>query len=352
MHPVHRAVFLTGVMSYLSAPLWFMFLLLSTALLAIHTLMEPQYFLVPGQLFPVWPRWNPQLAVTLFSTTLTLLFLPKLLAVILIWIKGAKAYGGAFKVTLSMLLEMFFSVLLAPVRMLFHTMFVTAAFLGWSATWNSPQRDNGITTWGDATRRHGWQALLGMVWMAGVAWLDPNFLWWLSPIVVSLMLSIPVSVFSSRLSLGLGSKKAKLFLIPEESNPPQELLSTYAYTRHNREHAMENGFIEAVLRPFPNALACAMATARHGQAPLLEQARQRALNEALELGPKKLDGKRKLALLSDPVLLARLHAQLWQQAEQHPLWRHAYQQSAPPQPKHDNQALRLAPVSTISPLVN
>lgn len=26
MHPVHRAVFLTGVMSYLSAPLWFMFL--------------------------------------------------------------------------------------------------------------------------------------------------------------------------------------------------------------------------------------------------------------------------------------------------------------------------------------
>ena len=352
MHPVHRAVFLTGVMSYLSAPLWFMFLLLSTALLAIHTLMEPQYFLVPGQLFPVWPRWNPEKAIALFSTTLTLLFLPKLLAVILIWIKGAKAYGGAFKATLSMLLEMLFSVLLAPVRMLFHTMFVTAAFLGWSATWNSPQRDNGITTWGDATRRHGWQALLGIVWTAGVAWLDPNFLWWLSPIVVSLMLSIPVSVFSSRLSLGLASKKAKLFLIPEESNPPQELLSTYAYTRHNREHAMENGFIEAVLRPFPNALACAMATARHGQALLLEKARQRALGEALELGPKKLDGKRKLALLSDPVLLARLHAQLWQQAEQHPLWRHAYQQSAPAQPKHDNQALKLAPTGTPSPLVN
>ncbi len=46
MHPVHRAVFLTGVMSYLSAPLWFLFLVLSTALLAVNTLMEPQYF--PG----------------------------------------------------------------------------------------------------------------------------------------------------------------------------------------------------------------------------------------------------------------------------------------------------------------
>jgi membrane glycosyltransferase len=255
MHPVHRAVFLTGVMSYLSAPLWFLFLLLSTALLAIHTLMEPQYFLVPGQLFPVWPHWNPGKALALFSTTLTLLFLPKLLSVILIWAKGATAYGGPFRVAASMLLEMLFSVLLAPVRMLFHTLFVTAAFLGWSATWNSPQRDNGITTWGDALRRHGWQSLLGVVWTATVAWLDPNFLWWLSPIVLSLMLSIPVSVFSSRLSLGLRSKSRRLFLIPEESNPPQELLSTYAYTRSNREQALTNGFLHAVLRPFSNGPA-------------------------------------------------------------------------------------------------
>lgn len=59
MHPVHRAVFLTGVMSYLSAPLWFMFLALSTALQVVHALTEPQYFLQPRQLFPVWPQWRP-----------------------------------------------------------------------------------------------------------------------------------------------------------------------------------------------------------------------------------------------------------------------------------------------------
>nr|BFE92151.1 hypothetical protein GCM10020185_26870 [Pseudomonas brassicacearum subsp. brassicacearum] len=60
MHPVHRAVFLTGVMSYLSAPLWFFFLVLSTALLAVNTLMEPQYFLEPRQLYPLWPQWHPE----------------------------------------------------------------------------------------------------------------------------------------------------------------------------------------------------------------------------------------------------------------------------------------------------
>lgn len=78
--------------------------------------------------------------MALFSATMTLLFLPKLLSVLLIWIKGAEAYGGRMRVLLSMLLEASCSVLLAPVRMLFHSLFVTAAFLGWSVQWNSPQR--------------------------------------------------------------------------------------------------------------------------------------------------------------------------------------------------------------------
>jgi membrane glycosyltransferase len=101
MHPVHRAVFLTGVMSYLSAPLWFMFLALSTALQVVHALTEPQYFLQPRQLFPVWPQWRPELAIALFASTMVLLFLPKLLSIILIWCKGPKEYGGFVRVTLS-----------------------------------------------------------------------------------------------------------------------------------------------------------------------------------------------------------------------------------------------------------
>lgn len=105
MHPVHRAVFLTGVMSYLSAPLWFMFLALSTALQVVHALTEPQYFLQPRQLFPVWPQWRPELAIALFASTMVLLFLPKLLSILLIWCKGTKEYGGFIRVTLSLLLE-------------------------------------------------------------------------------------------------------------------------------------------------------------------------------------------------------------------------------------------------------
>ena len=325
MHPVHRAVFLTGVMSYLSAPLWFFFLVLSTALLATNTLMEPQYFLEPRQLYPLWPQWHPEKAIALFSTTIVLLFLPKLLSVILIWAKGAKEYGGRIKVTMSMLLEMLFSMLLAPVRMIFHTRFVLAAFLGWAATWNSPQRDDDSTPWSEAVRRHGPQTLLGVAWALLVAWLNPSFLWWLVPIVGSLTLSIPVSVISSRVNLGLRAKDEKLFLIPEEYSTPQELLSTDQYTHENRWHALHDGFVRAVVDPKQNALACALATARHGIAAPIETLRAERIAKALQVGPTGLDGNTRLALLSDPVALARLHDQVW--AEENSAWLQVWRKS-------------------------
>lgn len=317
MHPVHRAVFLTGVMSYLSAPLWFMFLALSTALQVVHTLMEPQYFLQPRQLFPVWPQWRPELAIALFSTTLVLLFLPKLLSIVLIWAKGAKEYGGGIRLFCSMLLEMLFSVLLAPVRMLFHTVFVVSAFLGWEVVWNSPQRDDDDTPWGEAFKRHGSQLLLGAVWAGGMAWLDLRFLWWLSPIVFSLILSPFVSVLSSRATLGIKSKKAKLFLIPEEYNPPRELVATDEYLMLNRSRSLKNGFMHAVFDPSFNALATAMATSRHLLRPSVESGRQYRLEQAFNTGPKALSKADRLVLLSDPVMMARLHSAVWTQPEQH-----------------------------------
>ena len=325
MHPVHRAVFLTGVMSYLSAPLWFFFLVLSTALLAVNTLMEPTYFLEPRQLYPLWPQWHPDKAVALFSTTIVLLFLPKLLSIILIWAKGAKEYGGRIKVTMSMLMEMLFSMLLAPVRMLFHTRFVLAAFLGWAATWNSPQRDDDSTPWLEAAKRHGSQTLLGALWAALVIWLNPSFLWWLTPIVGSLMLSIPVSVISSRTNLGLKARDDKLFLIPEEYNTPQELISTDRYTHENRYHALNDGFVRAVVDPRQNALAYGMATARHGVSVSVQSMRDKHVAKALEVGPLDLDNGTRLQLLSDPVALSRLHDRVW--AAQDGPWLEAWRRS-------------------------
>ncbi|MGI4847339.1 MAG: glucans biosynthesis glucosyltransferase MdoH, partial [Janthinobacterium lividum] len=301
MHPVHRAVFATGVMAYLSAPLWFLFLGLSTAMLANHILTVPEYFVEPRQLFPIWPEWHPEKALALFSATATLLFLPKILSVLLICVQGARGFGGMLRIIVSMFIEIVFSALLAPVRMLFHTTFVLAAFLGIELRWKSPPRGDAETSWGEATRKHGFQTLLGLAWGGGVFWLNPAFLWWLVPIVGSLAISIPISVFSSRVSLGRLLRRCKLFLIPEELAPPIELRATVS---HLAATPPAPGFVEAVTDPAINALLCTHAAAR----PLLPPATRRQHAElaatALRDGAHAIKPAQALLLLQDREALA------------------------------------------------
>lgn len=331
MHPVHRAVFLTGIMSYLSAPLWFLFLVLSTALLATHTLTEPAYFTEPMQLFPRWPEWHPGRAVALFTTTLTLLFLPKILSVIVIWAKGSRDYGGPLRLGLSMVIESLVSMLLAPVRMLFHTRFVFAALLGVEVKWKSPQRDFSETTWKDATRRHGLQTLFGLAWTLFVLWLDPLFLLWLWPIVGALMLSIPVSVITSKVGLGRSAFRQRMFLIPEESRPPRELRATWRYVRHAARQPAPPSFVETVVDPIDNALGCALGVSRHNKAEPIESQRQAMVRQALVGGPDRMPKRDKLLMLDDPIMLSRLHYQVWDRAAQYPRWlNRAYASDLPP----------------------
>lgn len=206
-------------------------------------------------------------------------------------------------------------MLLAPVRMLFHTVFVVSAFLGWEVVWNSPQRDDDSTSWGEAFKRHGSQLLLGLVWAVGMAWLDLRFLFWLVPIVFSLILSPFVSVISSRATVGLRTKRWKLFLIPEEYSPPQVLVDTDRFLEMNRQRSLDDGFMHAVFNPSFNALATAMATARHRASKVLEIARDRHVEQALNETPEKLNRDRRLVLLSDPVTMARLHFRVWNSPE-------------------------------------
>src|SRR5262249_51589840 len=160
------------------------------------------YFVSPNQLFPLWPEWHPARALGLFTATATLLFLPKVLGVVLIALRGAQHFGGVVRLAASTLIEIVFSMLLAPVRMLFHTQFIAAALLGLKLAWKSPPREDAETTWGEAIRRHGVHTVLGLAWLALVYWLNPSFLWWLLPVAGALAVSIPISVFSSRVSLG------------------------------------------------------------------------------------------------------------------------------------------------------
>ena len=159
-----------------------------------------------------------------------------------------------------------------------------------------------------------------------MAWLDLRFLFWLAPIVVSLILSPFVSAISSRATIGLRTKRWKLFLIPEEYSPPQVLKDTDAYLTLNRQRSLDDGFMHAVFNPSFNALATAMATARHRHGHILDIARERHVEQALNETPDKLNRDRRLVLLSDPVTMSRMHYRVWAAPEKYSSWVAAYQQ--------------------------
>jgi membrane glycosyltransferase len=324
LHPAHRAVFMTGVLAYLSAPLWFSFLILSTALLAIHTLSEPQYFTHPYQLFPVWPEWRPEWAITLFSATALLLFLPKLLAGVRVAVSDPAHHGGRLRLAASLAGEMLFSALLAPIRMLFHTQFVLTALAGRTVRWKSPPRGDNETDWRMALARHGVHTCVGIVWAAIVWWLNPSYLWWLLPVVGALILSIPLSVISSRTALGRKLRRRHYFLIPEESEPPEVIRATRRYWHRAPPPA---DLAAAVVDPVVNALVCAQAVARPVTGWPREAIVDAIVDRALRHGLEPLSAQDRARLLGDPAALSALHFAVWTSPSAHESWQAAIERS-------------------------
>jgi len=318
LHPAHRAVFMTGVLAYLSAPLWFLFLILSTALLAIHTLIEPQYFVAPYQLFPVWPEWRPEWAITLFSATALLLFLPKILAALRIAATDPAGHGGRAHLGASLAGEMLLSALLAPIRMLFHTQFVTMALAGRTLRWKSPPRGDNETGWKSAFVRHGLHTAVGVVWAGIVWWLNPSYLWWLAPVVGALILSIPLSVLTSRTGVGRKLRRRKYFLIPEEAHPPPEIRATRRYWHHASVPA---DLATAIVDPIVNALVCAQAVARPKERWPREAQGDALVDRALRGGLDALTPQDRNLLIGDAAALSALHWLVWTSPAADASWR-------------------------------
>ena len=318
IHPVYRAVFATGLMAYLSSLLWLTFLILSTLVLATEKLMPAAQSVAAVPLIPEWRVLHPYNALELFVVTTSLLILPKVLAVLRISMQDAREFGGVGRLMLSMVLELLFSVLSSPIRMLFHSRFVVEAITGKALHWKSPARGDEETTWAEAWKRHGAHTLLGLSWGTAMYLLNPGYVIWLLPVVGALALSIPLSVLSSRVSIGSRLRKLRLFLIPEEGQQPEELRATEVY--HNNAKALP-GFIEAVVDPAINALVCACGKKATAQPAGTSIVRRTLLHSALHEGPTSLTAPERQSLLNDPQSLFQLHRNVWNTPEAHPHWR-------------------------------
>ena len=212
IHPVHRSMFATGAMAYLSAPLWLGFMTLGTALWLSGSPMIFNWMLLPGELVALWV-W-----------TLCMLFLPRILGLAAVLLnRQQQAYGGTASLLRSALLETLIALLQAPVRMLAHSLFVVVALTGLKLEWKSPPREAAAVPWRYALAQLAPMSLVIAVLAGGVAMIDPLALVWLLPVGLPLLLSIPMTVVTSRVGLGTAMRAQNYLLIPEETKSPTVL---------------------------------------------------------------------------------------------------------------------------------
>jgi membrane glycosyltransferase len=326
---VSRLHLILGICGYLAGPLWLAFLL------TFNWIYWYQKYTglsdIPVQAF------NPYLsglsgtahALLVFVICMAVIMLPKALALIDLardWPRR-QAFGGLARTAAGVVGETIFSTLHAPLLMLWHARFVITNVLGISVGWTTQKRSADGTDWLYAAQRHWGHTLIGVVWGVFMWRLDPTLFWWFTPVLAGMALSIPLSVLTSRRSLGAHARRLGFFLTPEETRPPVELVSLRAQLRIHEltgdptpagPHA---GLAEAILDPYVNAIHVSLLREKQLNPVYAEQFSKlgcggeevQAMGEKLLAdGPDKLTAAERMQVMADQRVMVWLHQQTWQ----------------------------------------
>ena len=300
IRPLNRLHFLMGVLAYTASPLLVLFILIG--LVASFTASQT----VPG-------------ALMLFAGTMLFIFGFKLTGfmALLSTPSRARAYGGIFRATASAVVETVISFLIAPIFLWYHTKFVLFTLAGKKITWGTQDRGgNGGLSWRAAAREHTFQTFTGIVLASTLAFFSPGLLAWFAPLLLGLVLSIPISVWSSRDIVRRGKPGAGVFFVPEELNPQPVLKHLQAHIERDEENeeaesqrrsSVDTALTRAVIDPFTNAVHLSLLRDKAHRNPALDSLCRRLLR----LGPDSLTVAWKRALLSDRQSLTWLHRKLW-----------------------------------------
>jgi membrane glycosyltransferase len=222
LHWVSRLHLLTGIGSYLTAPLWLLFLVFGVLISLQAQFVRPEYFPKGFSLFPKWPAQDPILAAWVFVGTMGLLIVPKILAFILLGAqtRNRRLFGGSLLVFAGVIIETLLSGLIAPVMMVFQSVAVGEILLGRDAGWQVQRRDDGELPRGELIRKYALPSFFGLAMAASAYAVSLPLLLWMAPVIIGLLLCVPIAVLLSRAS----NQNAKLFCTPEQIAPPRVLI--------------------------------------------------------------------------------------------------------------------------------
>lgn len=271
LHWVSRLHLLTGIGSYITAPLWLLFLLVGILISLQAQFIRPEYFPSGATLFPQWPAQDPVRAAYVFAGTMAMLVVPKFLGYLAMLPRRQtrRGIGGAIRGFVSIVTETVVSALIAPVMMLMQVRSVIEILMGRDAGWSVQRRDDGSLTRADFIRQYSFPTVLGLLLAAGAYAVSTPLLLWMSPVVIGLILAIPVASMTSQSRIGRGLRKLGLLLTPEERTPPPVLVRANELTARGSMAAADDPLMllarDPVLRDAHLAMLGAPASRRKGE---------------------------------------------------------------------------------------
>ncbi|SFH82372.1 glucans biosynthesis glucosyltransferase MdoH [Modicisalibacter xianhensis] len=223
LHWVNRLHFLLGALAYMASLLWLVMLALSTVDAVTRAVVKVRFFSQDYQLFPEWPESRVAMIASLLVITVIMLVVPKLLGLAVALVQRRKEFGGGLKLTFSALLEIVFSILIAPLMMAFHAWFVISVLSGRTVSWSTQARGGRLIPWREAWRRSWAMTLAGLVWGTVSYYYSPLFFWWLSPVLLGMVTSVFIIRFTSSIRAGEWLQRHGLLCIPAEVRLPEVL---------------------------------------------------------------------------------------------------------------------------------
>ncbi len=221
LHWVSRLHLLIGIGAYVTAPLWFAFLVLGILISLQANFVRPEYFPKGFALFPTWPAQDPVLAAQVFGATIGLLMIPKLLACVVALFTPAwrRGFGGGLRLCASVLAETVLAALIAPSMMIFQSLAVIEILLGRDAGWQVQRRSDGGVSRQEIYRKFALPTACGLAMAASAYTVSVPLLAWMSPVIAGLVLAIPIGLLTASRNTG-----ARLFTTPEDRAPPPVLI--------------------------------------------------------------------------------------------------------------------------------
>ena len=216
LHAISRLHFLQGAMCYGAAVFWL--LLLAATLAGGLPLPGTAATATAGADVGAGLAW------ALLASTIALLLAPRVLGLGLALWRRPHAFGGRRELVASGLLETAFSLLIAPLLMVFHAGFVAAVLAGSNVRWEAQPREGRRITWREAGQRSVVPVVLGVVVTAVLGAAAPHLLPWFAPVLPGLLAAPAIIRFTSSTGPGEALRRRGWLRVPAEVAPDPVLV--------------------------------------------------------------------------------------------------------------------------------